>query len=350
MRYANMDASSAATRMFLEAASAPAAVRQLLDTNGPRVKALAAEIARFNPSMVVTCGRGSSDHATVYGKYLFETRLGLVTSSAAPSVASLHGATLDLRRALYVAISQSGASPDIVRHAAMARDRGALVVALVNEEVSALAQAAHHAVPLCAGRETSVAATKSYIVSLAALALLVGELGDDRRLLEALRAVPDVMANAWECDWSPLLDALVSARSAFVVGRGVGYALSLEAALKLKETSRLHAEAYSTAEVRHGPMALVRSGFPLLVFAQNDATRESVLRLASDARALGARVFVAGARRSRPFSLPCPEPAHALLAPLVQAQSFYRFANDLSIARGYDPDAPPHLSKVTETV
>ena len=243
-----------------------------------------------------------------------------------------------------------GLLEEVDRIADWAHDRGALVIALVNEEVSALAQAAHHAVPLCAGRETSVAATKSYIVSLAALALLVGELGDDRRLLEALRAVPDVMANAWECDWSPLLDALVSARSAFVVGRGVGYALSLEAALKLKETSRLHAEAYSTAEVRHGPMALVRSGFPLLVFAQNDATRESVLRLASDARALGARVFVAGARRSRPFSLPCPEPAHALLAPLVQAQSFYRFANDLSIARGYDPDAPPHLSKVTETV
>ena len=339
--------------MFLEAASAPDAVRRLLETSAARVKALAAEIARFSPSVVVTCGRGSSDHAAVYAKYLFETHLGLVTSSAAPSVASMHRATLKLKRALYLGISQSGTSPDIVRHATMARDQGALVVALVNEEHSPLAQLAHHVVPLCAGPETSVAATKSYIVSLAALALLVGELASDRRLLDALRAAPQSMAEAWECDWSALLDALIPASSVFVVGRGVGYALALEAALKLKETSRLHAEAYSTAEIRHGPMALVRSGFPLLAFAQNDGTRDGVLQLAADARALGARAFVAGAggsSRPHPYSLPCPAPPHEWLAPLVQAQSFYRFADALALARGYDPDAPPHLSKVTETV
>ena len=342
--------------MFLEAASAPDAVRRLLETNAARVKELAAEIARFGPSVVVTCGRGSSDHAAVYAKYLFETRLGLVTSSAAPSVASLHRGTLDLRRALYVAISQSGASPDIVRHAAMARDQGALVVALVNKQHSPLERLAHHVVPLCAGPETSVPATKSYIVSLAALALLVGELGSDRRLLDALRAAPEFMAEAWGCDWSVTLDDLIAASSVYVVGRGVGYALALEAALKLKETSQLHAEAYSTAEIRHGPMALVRSGFPLLAFAQNDGTQDGVLQLAADAAALGAQVHIAGARGSRdsgnsyPYFLPCPAPPHELLAPLVQSQSFYRFANALALARGFDPDAPPHLSKVTETV
>ena len=340
----------APTRMFLEAASAPSAVGRLLDANAAHVKALATEIRRFNPSFVVTCGRGSSDHAATYGKYLFETRLGLVTSSAAPSVVSLHGATLDLRRALYVAISQSGSSPDIVQHAAMARDQGAMVVALVNQVDSPLAKVAHHLVPLHAGVEKSVASTKSYIVSLAALALLVGELGNDHLLLQGLLATPESMANAWECDWSVLLDVLESASSAFVVGRGVGYALALEAALKLKETARLHAEAFSTAEVRHGPMALVKSGFPLLVLAQNDGTLKGVLQLATDAHALGAKVFVAGACPSHPFSLPCPEPAHGLLAPLVQAQSFYRFANALSIIRGCDPDAPPHLTKVTKTL
>ena len=336
--------------MFLEAASAPDAVRRMLDTNASRLKELAKAISRFNPTMVVTCGRGSSDHAATYGKYLFETRLGLATSSAAPSVASVHGTKLDLRGALYVAISQSGASPDIVRHAAMACDQGALVIGLVNQEHSPLAKIAHHLVPLQVGQEKCVASTKSYIVSLAALALLVGELSKDLRLLEGLRATPESMTRAWECDWSPLLDELELAGSAFVVGRGVGYALALEAALKLKETARLHAEAFSTAEVRHGPLALIRRNFPILAFSQEDGTHQGVRQFIADAHALGARVFVAGACSPHPISLPCPRPAHALLAPIVQVQSFYRFANDLSILRGCDPDVPPHLSKVTRTV
>lgn len=336
--------------MFVEAASAPAAVRHLLETSAEYVRMLAAEVAEFDPSMVVTCGRGSSDHAAAYGKYLFETRLGLVTSSAAPSVSSVHGAKLNLRRALYIGISQSGTSPDIVNHAAMARDQGAMVIALVNETDSPLAGVAHHVIPLCAGPEFSVVATKSYIATLAALALLVGYLGNDRQLLEALDAVPGALEAAWQCDWSALLDALAPAVNTFVIGRGVGYALALEAALKLKETARLHAEAHSAAEVRHGPLAMVGNGLPLLVFCQNDGTQDGVMRLASDADAFGGKVFVVGASKPGPFSLPCPTPPHALLSPLVQAQGFYRFANALALARGHDPDAPPHLSKVTETV
>ncbi|MDE0003836.1 MAG: SIS domain-containing protein [Rhodospirillaceae bacterium] len=338
------------TRMFAEAASAPHAVCRLVDSSAARFRALALEVAAFDPALVVTCGRGSSDHAATYGKFLFETRLGLATSSAAPSVSSVHGGTLNLGRALYIAISQSGASPDIVSHAAMARDRGAMVVALVNDPDSALASVASHVVPLGAGPEASVAATKSYIVSLGALALLAGYLGNDTRLLEALRAVPETMAAAWQCDWRALRGALKPARSMFVVGRGVGYALAQEAALKLKETARLHAEAFSSAEVRHGPFALVGEEFPLLVFAQEDAAQASISRLAADAIKLGAQVFVAGARHSKAIVLPCPEPPHALLAPLVQAQAFYRFANGLAHDRGHDPDAPPHLSKITRTI
>ena len=338
------------TRLFTEAASAPLAVRRLVDSSATHIRKLAVEVAAFDPALVVTCGRGSSDHAATYGKYLFETRLGLATSSAAPSIASVHGRKLNLDRALYIAISQSGASPDIVNHAAMARDRGAMVVSLVNDPESELARISSHVIPLGAGPETSVAATKSYLVSLGALALLAGFLGNDTRLLEAFRAVPEAMAEAWQCDWSALVDALKPATNMFVVGRGVGYALALEAALKLKETARLHAEAYSSAEVRHGPMAMVGDGFPLLVFAQDDAARESVLQLATDASRLGAQVFVAGARHAQAISLPCPDPPHALLAPLVQAQGFYRFANNLALARSHDPDAPPHLSKVTRTV
>ncbi|MCZ0951960.1 MAG: SIS domain-containing protein, partial [Rhodospirillaceae bacterium] len=222
------------TRMFAEAASAPHAVRRLVNSGASRFRKLADEVTAFDPALVVTCGRGSSDHAATYGKYLFETRLGLATSSAAPSVSSVHGGKLNLRRALYIAVSQSGASPDIVNHAAMARDQGAMVVALVNDPDSELASVASHVVPLGAGPEVSVAATKSYIVSLGALALLAGYLGNDTRLLDALRAVPETLAAAWQSDWSALRAALKPARNMFVVGRGVGYALAQEAALKLK--------------------------------------------------------------------------------------------------------------------
>ena len=336
--------------MFAEAAAAPDAVRHLLNCNTERVAALAARINRFNPSMVVTCARGSSAHATAYGKCLFESCLGLATSAAAPSIASVYDRKLNLKRALYIAVSQSGTSPDIARHAAMAREQGAMVVVLVNEPDSPLARVAHCVIRLEAGPETSVAATKSYIVSLAALALLVAHMNSDSLLLKALHGVPDAMQAAWESDWSPLLETLASATSMFVVGRGVGYALSLEAALKLKETCGLHAEAYSAAEVRHGPMAMIGRGFPVLVFSQNDVAQDSVLRFARDARAAGAQVFVAGAGRRTPLYLPCPEPPHALLAPLIMAQSFYRFANALSILRGHNPDSPPHLLKVTETL
>ena len=335
--------------MFSEAASAPDAVRRLLDCSGELFSALAADVHRFAPTMVVTCGRGSSDHAALYGKYLFESRLRLATSSAAPSIASVYGAKLNLRGALYIAISQSGRSPDVVRHAAMARGQGAKVVALVNESQSPLAGVAHWVIPLGAGPEVSVAATKSYLVSIAALALLVGHLGGDQRLLDGLRIIPDAMEAAWKCDWSPLLSVLRPAINLFVVGRGVGFALSLEAALKLKETCGLHAEAHSAAEVRHGPMAMVGEGFPLLVFSQNDAARTSVMRFVRDARRHGATTFVAGESGPGPCVLPCAEPPHALLAPLVLAPSLYRFANALSLARGLNPDTPPRLKKVTET-
>ena len=341
---------ASATRMFSEAASAPEAVRNLVDSGAGRMAELARELDARKPTMAVTCGRGSSDHAAAYAKYLIESRLGLVTSSAAPSIASVYGVKLNMRGALYIAISQSGKSPDIVDHARAARERGAAVVALVNEVDSPLASAAHWVVPLGAGAEISVAATKSYLASLAALALLVAHLARDRRLLEALRAVPDAMAAAWECDWSSMLGTLQPARNMFVVGRGVGFALSLEAALKFKETCGVHAEAYSAAEVRHGPMAIVGEGFPLLIFCQEDGTRRSTLRFAADARAQGASAFVAGAPGPGEFLLPCAEAPHELLAPLVLAQSFYRFANALSIARGLDPDRPPRLKKITETV
>ena len=335
-----------ASWMFREAAQAADVVAAQLDRNAGTLAALAARLRERPPAFVATCARGSSDHAATYGKYLFETQLGRVTASASPSVGSVYAARLHLRDALFVAISQSGRSPDLLRNAEAAREAGAHVVALVNAEDSPLAALADTVVPLCAGPERSVAATKSYIASLSALLQLAALWKDDAALLRALGSLPDALRAAWAQDWSPLVDGLREPRNLFVLGRGLGLGVAQEAALKFKETSGLHAEAYSSAEVKHGPMALVGPGFPVLAFAQPDETGAGTLALVQEFVARGARVWTAG----EGGDLPVPAAPHPACAPLLAVQGFYRAVEALSRARGYDPDRPPHLRKVTETV
>ena len=337
------------TWTFREAAQAPAVVRAQLQANTAQVERLAAALRAAPPRAVVTCARGSSDHAATFARYLIETRLGVLTSSAAPSVSSLYQAVPDLAGTLMLAISQSGASPDLLAAVAGARAAGARIVALVNAESSPLAQLADELLPLHAGPERSVAATKSYLASLSAIVQLVSAWSRDASLAAALEQLPQLLARAWELDWSAAVRRLAGAHDLFVVARGLGLGIAQEAALKLKETCALHAEAVSAAELRHGPMALVHTGFPLLLFAQNDESRAGVAQLAAELAAQGAEVMVAGAAAARATVLPS-EAAHPVLEPLLLTQSFYRMVNALSLARGRDPDRPPHLHKVTETL
>ncbi|MCM3878782.1 MAG: SIS domain-containing protein [Vicinamibacterales bacterium] len=337
------------TRMFREAAAAPAAVRSQLHANRSRVEYLGGVVRDLAPRAIVTCARGSSDHAATFAKYLIETRTGLLASSAAPSISSLYATKADFKAVLFVAISQSGASPDLLAAVAAARDAGALVLALVNDEGSPLARAAHHTIPLHAGIETSVAATKSYIASLAAMLHLVAAWTQDLELQQALEQVPDQLAQAWHLDWSAAVEHFRSANSLYVVGRGLGLGIAQEAALKFKETCGLHAEAFSAAELRHGPMAIVHKGFPVLAFAQHDETREGIEALASELCRVGADVVLAGSGLPGVLALPTLR-AHPAIEPLLMIQSFYRLANELAVARGRDPDRPPHLRKITETV
>ena len=334
--------------MFREAAESSAAVARQLAANEDRIAALGARLRAFAPRAVVTCARGSSDHAATYAKYLFETHLGVLTASAAPSVSSVYRSRQDLGDCLFLAISQSGRSPDLLVTTRAAREAGAFVVALVNAEGSPLAQLADEALPLCAGEETSIAATKSYIAALASVAQLVAGWSDDAKLGAALSKAPGLLARAWELDWSAAQPMLVRASSLFVIARGVGLCVAQEAALKLKETCGLHAEAYSGAEVRHGPQALLGSAFPALVLAQDDAARAGLEALAADLVSRGVTVASAGAHAAGAIALPTLD-AHPVIAPLLLAQSFYRLANAVAIARGLDPDDPPHLAKVTET-
>ena len=334
--------------MFREAAESAVVVGRQRSANDAAVRALGCKLRAIAPRAVVTCARGSSDHAATYAKYLFETRLGVLTASAAPSVASVYKSSQDLSDCLFLAISQSGRSPDLLATTRAAREAGAFVVALVNAEGSPLAELADEALPLCAGVETGVAATKSYIASLSAIAHLVSEWSDDGELRSALAGAPALLEQAWALDWRAAQPMLVAANHLFVIARGMGLAVAQEAALKLKETCGLHAEAYSGAEVRHGPQALLGSAFPALVLAQDDAARAGLAELAADLAARGVAVACAGVEAKGATRLPTVE-AHPALSPMLLAQSFYRLANAVAIARGHDPDSPPHLDKVTET-
>jgi glucosamine--fructose-6-phosphate aminotransferase (isomerizing) len=220
---------------------------------------------------------------------------------------------------------------------------------MVNVEDSPLAAAADFVVPLRAGPELSVAATKSYLCSLSALLQLAAEWMDDAALRDALAAVPAALNEGTAADWHSLVEGLVDASSLFVVGRGLGLAAAQEAALKLKETCGIHAEAFSAAEVQHGPMTLVGPRFPVVFFVQDDDTRDSTLAIAEKFRARGARVWTIGAEADGCDALPLPPTRDAACTPLVAVHRFYRAVNALAVRRGRDPDAPPHLSKVTET-
>jgi glucosamine--fructose-6-phosphate aminotransferase (isomerizing) len=338
-----------ATHLYREAAQAAETVRLQIRTNTEQMVQLGERLRRLTPRAIVTCARGSSDHAATFAKYLIETRLGILTSSAAPSISSVYAAKADLRGTVMLAISQSGASPDLLATVANAKSAGAVIVALVNVENSPLAQAADYAIPLCAGSEQSVAATKSYIAALSAIIHLVAFWSQEEELLDALAQAPAQLERAWQLDWCPALAPLRPAHDLYVVGRGLGLGVAQEAALKLKETCGLHAEALSAAELRHGPMALVQVGFPVLIFAQNDETHGGVEALATELAGRGAQILLAGASSPKSLVLPT-ENAHPAIQPMLIIQSFYRMVNALSVARGFDPDRPPHLRKVTETV
>lgn len=334
--------------MESEARESAAAVRRQIASLARPVEEVAASIAGHPPRMLVTCARGSSDHAALFSKYLIEARLGWPVMSAAPSLVSVYEAEQQLAGSLMLSISQSGKSPDIVAYARMARAAGARTVAIVNTPESPLAEAAHWCLPLSARAERSIAATKSYICSLAAIMQLAAAFARSRELAEALDELPDLLDRAAAVDPAPLTRFLSSERNCFVVGRGLGFAIAQEAALKLKETCGIHAEAISAAEVQHGPMALLAQGVPIVFLIHGDRTTADQLALARRLSKAGARIFVAGPGSVAP-DLTIAEGGSTTAAAIGIVQTFYLMAAELAARRGLDPDKPPLLSKVTET-
>lgn len=338
------------TLMAREAAEAPDVVARQIQANARIVAALATELRARRPSAVVTCARGSSDHAATYLKHLVESRARVPVASASPSIASLYGGTPAAADMLAIGLSQSGKSPDLLATMRASADAGARTLALVNDAASPLAELADTVLPLGAGPERSVAATKSFLATMSAAATLVAAWTQDAALSAAVAALPAGMRAAWASDWSPLVETLADAHGLYVIGRGPGFGAAQEMALKLKETCGLQAEAFSAAEVRHGPMALVGPDLPVLVLRQADESAEGTDALVADAAAAGAPVLVAS-ERAPAVGIHLPLPASdATVAPILAVQAFYRAADALSRRRGLDPDRPRHLRKVTETV
>jgi glucosamine--fructose-6-phosphate aminotransferase (isomerizing) len=338
--------------MAAEIAEAGAVVRRQLAGNSALTAKVAADLRELKPAFVATVARGSSDHAALYLKHLVELRLGLACASLGPSIASLYHAPLKLAGAVAIAISQSGRSPDILAMQRSAQDQGALSIALVNDEGSPLAQEANAVLPLCAGAERSVAATKSMIASLTAGASLVAHWSDDAELLAALTKLPSVLDSSSAAPpATEAIETLAQASSLFVIGRGATHAIAAEAALKLKETSAIHAEPFSSAEVLHGPAGIIGPGFPVLAFAPADAARPGFFDTLDRLAAFGAAPLLVDIEPHKRWpTLVALDGGHPLLTPIVALHAFYRVAESTARRRGRDPDQPPHLKKVTETL
>jgi glutamine---fructose-6-phosphate transaminase (isomerizing) len=334
--------------MANELAAAPAAVAaQARELISP-LAALVARLARRTPQVVVTCARGSSAHAATFAKHLIERHLGIPVAAAAPNVASVYHRRLALKDQLFLAISQSGSSDDLIEMATAARSADAVTAAIVNDANSPLAQACEFILPMTAGPELSVAATKTFIASLAASLRLIAAWTDDERMAKACDRLPERLSQAVQLDWSEALTPLTAATALVAIGRGPTLAIAREAALKLQETCTVHAEAFSSAEFRHGPFALVSGALPVLMFTPTDASATGFSDLAADLRRAGARPLIAGADDTE-ARLPTLAPDQADADAICLIQSFYALLPRLAERRGVNVDRPRHLQKVTRT-
>ena len=337
------------SKMLEEALASCDAVAAQLQRLNPALEEIAGRLRRQPPQVAMTIARGSSDHAASYFAYLAMQHVGIPVASLPMSVVTLLQAPLKVSGQVAFGFSQSGQSPDLVNSVRLLRKRGALSVAMVNTQNSPLEAASEFSLPLYAGTEQSVAATKSFIATLSASARLIAHWNDDAHLLEAGRALPEGLQQAATQDWHQAVNALRDCQRLMVIGRGAGFAIAQEAALKLKETSAIQAEAFSSAEVRHGPMALIDHDYPLLVFAPRGAEQGGLLSLAADMRQRGAKVLLAAPDDIGERDLTLSRAEHPALDPILAIQSFYVMAAGLAEARSMDPDQPRHLSKVTRT-
>ena len=325
----------------------PELLAQFCAQQGERTIELGAQLGARRPAGVLIAARGSSDHAAVFAKYLFGARLGVPVALAAPSLITLYERELRLDRWIAIGISQSGASPDVVRVIADARAQGCVTLAITDRLESPLAAASEHVVGLGLGGERAVAATASFTTSLLALAHLAsGWRGEEDRELERAAGLAE-RALALNAAARKLAEALAPHPACAVVGRGFGYPVALEWALKLKELAGVFAEPFSAADYRHGPIALAQSGAPVFAIELHGPAAPDVRRLAAELLERGARIVRVASESDADLCIPA---APEWLAPIPAAIAGQLLAFWLARARGRDPDKPAGLKKVTRTL
>lgn len=344
--------------MRKEIRETPAAVERLLRDGADEMLAAAAAIRRFRPGVAVIVGRGTSDNAGTYARYLLELALGVPVALAAASLTTVYRAETRWRDVLLFALSQSGASPDVVEVTRSARAGGALTIALTNEPASDVAAASEHVVDLLAGPERAVAATKTYVAELAAVATIVLKAADDRAEFRQLDRLPDALARTVEGGQSWLTGdddpaaTFTSADRCLVVSRGLNLATAQEIALKLKETSRTFAEAYSSADLMHGPVFLAGADIPTLVIRPDGSMGKSIDASLARIRASGGQPWLIGGAdvATMPRALALDLGIAEILTPIPYILPGQLLAEAVSRRRGLDPDAPHGLTKVTRTM
>lgn len=336
--------------MAAELGESPDVVSRQSELLGRPISQLCTLLKECPPRVVVTCARGSSAYAASFGKHLIERHLGIPVAAAAPSITTIYGRNLQLEDQFFLAISQSGRSDDLIETTASARAAGALTAAIVNDVDSPLAAVCDIVLPMAAGSELSVAATKTFIASLSALLSLVAAWADETSLAAAVHRLPERLVQATRLDWSHAIGAISAEKSLVTLGRGPTLAIAQEAALKLKEICNLHAEAYSGAEFQHGPIALVTNGYPILIFMPGDKSAEPLSALAADLCRKNAAVFTTG-HDDLPSGarLPVLRQDRPETDAVCLIQSFYALAIHMATCRGMNVDKPRNLQKVTRT-
>ncbi|WP_373236342.1 SIS domain-containing protein [Cohaesibacter celericrescens] len=338
------------TIMAKEIASIPEVVANQLEQTLALYLAQGEQLRQQQPNCLITCARGSSDHAALFFKYLVESKLGVPVCSMGPSIASIYDQPIVTKNASLIAVSQSGGSKDLAALCSKAAQSGLATVALVNNTQSLLSKSAHTVLPIGAGEEKAVAATKTFVCSLVALASIFAGWAQDKDLIKAIHQLPSTLAIALQNNWMPDFAKLAKAKGLFVISRGPGIAIAHEAALKFKETCGLHAEAFSSAEVLHGPIALAQSNFAALCFATREEAGPGILETIGHLRDAHVPVLETSFFAKRRGALPVTQAHHPLLDPICQIVSFYRAVESLSVQLGGDPDSPALLSKVTVTL
>ena len=332
----------------------PEVLRRLLEDE--TVKEVAETLRQRAPKLIVTLARGSSDHAVTFLGYLAGQTLGLPVASLPPSLLSVYAARMQTENILAIGVSQSGESSDVVEGLTTLKRAGALTIALSNDPESSLVRAADYGLLQGAGHEQAVAASKTFSTQMLLLSLLVAHWAEDKTLLDALHAVPAALNKTLETSGTlkEIALRLTHARSMYVLGRGLSYAPALETALKLKETCYVHAEAYSSAEFQHGPLAAVNPSDPVLMLALDDATATSNHEAATKLRAANADLSVIGSDEGALGEAVAAAPLPPGYPPVTQAFAFVvagqLLALHLANAKGLNPDAPRHLNKVTKTM